>query len=156
MAKVKEGQVAPPFELSDRSGKQHRLSGFKEQFIILYFYPKDDTPGCTLEAQEFNAAAPKFKRVKAKIVGISGGDQRTKEKFCRKYDLGLLLLSDEDFAVAKSYSAYGPKTFMGRKYKGIFRMTFVLDKKRRIIKIFDSVKPEGHAQEVLDFLKVAR
>ena len=153
MAKLKEGGQAPAFELPDRSGDIHTLQEQKEKFLVIYFYPKDSTPGCTIEAVEFNGASAKFKRAKSKVIGISGGNAKTKEKFCKQHDLDLLLLSDEDFSVAKAYSAYGPKVFMGKKFKGIFRMTFVLDQKRKVIKIFDKVKAEGHADEVLEFLK---
>jgi peroxiredoxin Q/BCP len=116
---------------------------------VLYFYPKDDTPGCTLEAKEFSQFLEKFKSRNVRVVGVSGGDEKTKAKFCAKYSLKVPLLSDTDFKVATSYGAYGLKKFMGRTFQGIFRKTFLVDKAGKIARIFDTVKPEGHAEEVL-------
>ncbi|MBN8549199.1 MAG: peroxiredoxin [Deltaproteobacteria bacterium] len=153
MKKVKEGAKAPAFELCDKDGTKHALKSMKEKYVVLYFYPKDDTPGCTLEAKEFTADLKKYSKLKAAVIGVSGGDEKTKTKFCKKHDLDVLLLSDPDFEVAKAYESYGQKTFMGRKYMGILRNTFVLDAKRKILKVFSAVKPEGHSAEVLAYLK---
>lgn len=143
---------APSFSLKDRNGKVYSLSKFSDDFLVVYFYPKDDTPGCTLEAVGFNDALAKFKKLGARVIGISGGDEKSKQKFCQKHDLQILLLSDPDFAVAKAYGAYGEKSFMGRKFKGIRRNTYLLDKKRRIIHTFENVKAKLHPEEVLEFL----
>ncbi len=147
------GKKAPDFALTDRSGKVHSLSSFKSDYLILYFYPKDDTPGCTIEAKEFSEFAAKLSRAGAKVVGISGGTDRTKEKFCTKHEITIPLLSDPEFEVAKAYGAYGDKVFMGRKFKGILRQTFLLDSAKKVVKVFDKVKPEGHAQELLAAIK---
>jgi peroxiredoxin Q/BCP len=146
---------APTFALKDKEGVTHKLSSFKSEFVVIYFYPKDNTPGCTLEAQDFSRLLPQFKKAKTEVVGISGGDEKSKTKFCEKHKLNVLLLSDPDFSVSKAYNAYGQKKFMGRSFQGIFRSTFVLNKKREIIKVFEQVKAAGHAEEVLKFIKSA-
>ena len=147
------GKKASPFTLTDRKGKPHSLVSFKEKFLVVYFYPKDDTPGCTIEAKEFSRALVRLRRRNVGVVGISGGDDRSKASFCKKYALKVLLLSDSDFKVSKAYGAYGKKSFMGRTYKGILRKTFILDKARRIVTIFDKVSPEGHAAEIEHFVR---
>lgn len=149
MADLKVGQPAPKFSLKDKDGKAHSLGALKANFTVLYFYPKDDTPGCTLEAKEFSQFLAKFKSRNVQVVGVSGGNEKSKASFCKKYALKIPLVSDTNFKVAKSYGAYGTKKFMGRSYQGIFRKTFLLDKSGKIARIFDSVKPEGHAEEVL-------
>ena len=149
MADLKEGQPAPKFSLKDKDGNAHSLGALKSDFTVLYFYPKDDTPGCTLEAKEFSQSLPQFKSRNVNVVGVSGGNEKTKASFCKKHSLSIPLVSDTNFKVAKSYGAYGTKKFMGRSYEGIFRKTFLLDKSGKIARIFDSVKPEGHAEEVL-------
>jgi len=149
MAELKVGQPAPKFSLKDKDGRPHSLGAVKADFTVLYFYPKDDTPGCTLEAKEFSQSLSKFKSRNVLVVGVSGGNEKTKASFCKKYSLKIPLVSDPNFKVAKSYGAYGTKKFMGRSYQGIFRKTFLLDKSGKVARIFDSVKPEGHADEVL-------
>ncbi len=149
MENVGVGDPAPEFSLQNQNGEACALKSVKDSYVVIFFYPKDDTSGCTLEAKGFTALAKKFKAAGACILGISGGDSKSKAKFCKKQDLEVTLLSDTDFAVAKSFAAYGPKKFMGKNYNGIFRMTFVLDKKKKIVKIYDKVKPETHAAEVL-------
>jgi peroxiredoxin Q/BCP len=153
MAKLRQGRRAPAFELPDKDGTLHTLSSFKEKYLIVYFYPRDSTPGCTLEAKEFTAATPKFERLKARVIGISGGDEKTKTAFCKKFGLKVLLLSDHDYSVAKAYGSFGPKVFMGRKFKGIFRNTFILDQQRKICASLEKVTPAGHAEEVLDLIR---
>ena len=143
------GKKAPDFKLTDGNGKLHSLASFKSPQLVVYFYPKDDTPGCTIEAKEFSDFAAKLAKSGAQVVGISGGDDRSKAKFCTKHKITIPLLSDTDFSVAKAYGAYGDKVFMGRKFKGILRQTFILDAARKVVKRFDKVKPEGHAAEVL-------
>lgn len=149
MAGLKIGQSAPRFSLKDKDGKAYSLAAQKAAYTVLYFYPKDDTPGCTLEAKEFSQTLPKFKSRNVQVVGVSGGNEKTKASFCKKYSLKIPLVSDTNFKVAKSFGAYGTKKFMGRTFQGIFRKTFLLDKTGKIVRIFDSVKPEGHAEEVL-------
>ncbi|MEY4669873.1 MAG: hypothetical protein RL518_2572 [Pseudomonadota bacterium] len=149
MAGLTIGQSAPRFSLKDKDGKAHSLDTSKAEYTVLYFYPKDDTPGCTLEAKEFSQFIEKFTSRNVRVVGVSGGDEKTKAKFCKKYSLKVPLVSDTNFKVAKSYGAYGTKKFMGRTFQGIFRKTFLVDKAGKIARIFDSVKPEGHAEEVL-------
>ncbi len=153
---MKIGTKAPEFDLTDREGKRFQLASFKSEYLVLYFYPKDDTPGCTIEAKEFSEFAAKLSRAGAKVVGISGGTDRTKEKFCVKHSITIPLLSDPEFEVAQAYGAYGDKVFMGRKFKGILRQTFLLDGARNVVKVFDKVKPEGHAAEVLAAIKELR
>ena len=147
MADLKIGQIAPRFSLKDKDGKAHSLG--KAEYTVLYFYPKDDTPGCTLEAKEFSHLIQQFKSRNVEVVGVSGGNEKTKASFCKKHSLKVPLVSDSNFKVAKSYGAYGLKKFMGRSFEGIFRKTFLVDKSGKIAHIFDSVKPEGHAEEVL-------
>lgn len=149
MPGLKVGQSAPQFSLKDKDGKAHSLETPKAEYTVLYFYPKDDTPGCTLEAKEFSQYIAKFASRNARVVGVSGGDEKSKAKFCAKYSLKVPLVSDTDFKVAKAYGAYGMKKFMGRSFQGIFRKTFLVDKAGKIARIFDTVKPEGHAEEVL-------
>jgi peroxiredoxin Q/BCP len=149
------GSQAPQFALPDKTGKKTSLKDVPSQFLVVYFYPKDNTPGCTVEALEFTSELAAFKKRKAEVIGISGGDEKSKAKFCDKYNLGVTLLSDTDFSVAKKFGVFGEKSFMGRKFNGIFRSTFILDKKRRVLKVFDSVSAKGHAQEVLAFLDEA-
>jgi peroxiredoxin Q/BCP len=147
MADLKIGQTAPRFSLKDKDGKAHSLG--KADYTVLYFYPKDDTPGCTLEAKEFSHLIPQFKSRNVEVFGVSGGNEKTKTSFCKKHSLTVPLVSDTYFEVAKSYGAYGLKKFMGRSFQGIFRKTFLVDKSGKIAHIFDTVKPEGHAEEVL-------
>jgi peroxiredoxin Q/BCP len=146
------GAKAPVFALTDKDGKKVALKDLSNKFSVVYFYPKDDTPGCTLQAIEFTGELEAFKKRGAAIIGISGGDDKSKSKFCAKHKLGVTLLSDPDFGVAKKFGAYGEKSFMGRKFNGIFRSTFVLDKDKRVLRIFDSVSAKGHAEQVLKFL----
>jgi peroxiredoxin Q/BCP len=144
---------APTFKLNDKDGTPHSLSSIDTPYIVLFFYPKDNTPGCTIEARGFSEALAKFKRQDTTLIGISGGDERSKTKFCEKHDLGVLLLSDTDFSVSKKYGAYGPKQFMGKKFEGITRASFILGPDRKIIQNYPKVKPSEHPQEVLEFIK---
>lgn len=145
--------AAPDFNLEDKNGNSKSLFELKSKYKIIYFYPKDNTPGCTLEALEFNRDLEEFAKLNTEIIGISGGDTKSKTKFCEKNELNLTLLSDPDFETCKAYEAYGEKKFMGRTYNGISRITYVLDKNDLIIKIYPKVKPILHSKEVLDFIK---
>lgn len=153
MTQLKIGSSAPAFALKDKEGKIHALKDVRSDFVVVYFYPRDNTPGCTIEAKNFTQALDEFEKINTTIIGISGGDEKSKQKFCADHDLKILLLSDPDFQIAKKYGVFGEKVFMGNKSLGIFRTTFVLDKKHSIIRIFEQVKPDIHAQEVLDFIK---
>jgi peroxiredoxin Q/BCP len=156
MKEIREGAKAPKFKLEDKDGKEYGVDTAKADYTVLYFYPKDDTPGCTIEAQEFSQNLKDFKNRKAAVIGISGGDEKTKAKFCSKYKLQVPLVSDSDFSVSRAYGAYGDKKFMGRSFKGIHRKTFIVDKSGTIAKVFASVKPEGHAEEVLEAIDELR
>ena len=151
--KLKIGDKAPEFSLKDKDSKLHSLKDVKSSFIVLYFYPKDSTPGCTIEAHQFNKDLPNFKKLNTVIIGISGGDEKSKTKFCEKHNLKLLLLSDSDFKVSKKYNVYGEKSFMGKKFLGISRTTFILDKNHKIINIYNKVNPQSNSEEVLSFIK---
>lgn len=147
---LEEGDIAPDFTVSDQGGKTVSLSDFRGKKVILYFYPKDDTPGCTKEACSFRDAFADFKKSRVTVLGISTDSISKHQKFISKYDLPFTLLSDPDHAVEDAYGVYKEKAFMGRKYMGIVRTTFVIDKDGRIKKIFHKVKPEGHALEALN------
>jgi len=150
---LSEGKKAPAFNLKDKDGQAHRLSELLGEYTVLFFYPKDNTSGCTIEANGFQKLAKDFRKLKTTIVGISGGDEKSKEKFCKKNGLTIPMLSDTDFTVSEKYGIYGENKFMGRTYMGIKRITFVLDSKGKIIKIFDKVKPVDHPKEVIDFIR---
>ena len=141
------------FSLNDKDGRTISLKDFNSDYIVVYFYPKDNTPGCTIESKKFNDALDQFSKLNTIIIGISGGDEKSKTKFCDKHDLKLTLLSDPNFKVSESYGVYGEKSFMGKKYMGISRQTFVLNKNHKIIKIFEKVKPIIHTKEVLEFIR---
>ncbi len=148
-----EGKKAPAFKLKDKDGELHALKDFEEEYIILFFYPRDNTPGCTIEARNFSKDIKKYEKLNAKVIGISGGDEKSKTKFCGKNNLKELMLSDTDFKISEKYGVYGEKKFMGKTFNGIKRVTFVLDGKRKIVKVFGKVKPLTHSKEVLEFLK---
>lgn len=150
---LNQGDTAPEFSLKDKDGTVHSLASLDEDFLVIFFYPKDNTPGCTIEARAFTKDLEKFSKVGAKLIGISGGDEKSKAKFCSAHKLKVLLLSDPDFSVSKAYGAFGEKSFMGKRYKGIFRKTFVLGKEGKILHIFDTVKPLGHSKEVFEYIK---
>jgi thioredoxin-dependent peroxiredoxin len=149
------GSVAFDFNLKDKDDVNYSLKDLvkKNNFIVLYFYPKDDTPGCTIEAQMFSKDLNEFNKLNTLILGISGGDNKSKEKFCNKFNLKINLLSDIDFLVSKKYNVYAKKQMYGKEYFGISRVTFIIDKNQKIIKIFDKVDPKIHSTEVLDFIE---
>ncbi len=146
MEKTLEGSKAPDFKLMGSDGKEHTLSEFKGNYLILYFYPKDDTPGCTVEAKEFNSTLSEFESKGARIVGVSKDDLKSHEKFKNKYELNFLLLSDPESKVIKAYDAYGDRGIFGM---GTLRKTFLIDKDGKIVKVFDKVNPKGHGEQVL-------
>ena len=130
-------------------GKQVRLRDFKGKNVVLYFYPKDDTPGCTKEACAFRDSFGKFRKRGIEVLGVSLDSEKSHQKFAKKFDLPFRLLADTDRALAEKYGTYGEKKFMGRKYMGVHRMTFLIDEKGKIKKIYEKVKPDDHAEEVL-------
>ena len=140
--------TAPDFDLETDSGGRLSLKDLRGKTVVLYFYPKDDTPGCTTEACEFRDLFPRFKRGKAVILGVSPDSPRKHANFKKKYDLPFTLLSDKDHKVAERYGLWVEKTFWGRKYMGVERTTFIIGPDGKIRKIFPKVNPEGHAAEV--------
>jgi peroxiredoxin Q/BCP len=147
---LKEGDSAPDFILPDQEGNKVKLSDFAgKKNVVLYFYPKDLTPGCTTEACAFSTANAKFAKKDAVILGVSFDDGERHQKFIGKYGLKIDLLSDLDKKVADKYGVYQEKSLYGRKFMGIVRTTFVIDKKGKIKKIFPKVKVDGHSEAVL-------
>jgi len=146
---VKEGSAAPAFKTTDANGETVNLKDFRGKKVVLYFYPKDDTPGCTKEACSFRDAFSKFKKQGITILGVSPDSEKSHQKFVAKYKLPFTLLADTDHSIADAYGVYGEKKFMGRTYMGIHRTTFLIDEKGKIKKVFEKVKPEDHADEVL-------
>lgn len=146
---LKEGDKAPAFTADTNGGGRVSLADFKGQNVILYFYPKDDTPGCTKEACAFRDEFAAFKKRGAVVLGVSVDPVKSHDKFVEKYKLPFTLLADVDKKIVEAYGVWGQKTFMGRKYLGVHRVTFLIGGDGRIKKIWPKVKPEEHAQEVL-------
>ena len=149
---IKEGKEAPDFELMDQEGMLHKLSDYKGKVVILYFYPKDDTPGCTVEACNFRDNFGVFKAAGVAILGISPDSVKSHAKFQQKHSLPFTLLADEDHKVCEVYGVWGPKKFMGKEYNGVYRTTYIIDEQGLIKKTFENVKPDEHAQEILSLL----
>ncbi len=143
------GDRAPEFTLPNQNGEPVSLADFRGKTVILYFYPKDDTPGCTTEACGFRDLYEQFRAQNVVILGISGDSPQSHQKFSSKFNLPFPLLSDSDFAIATAYDSYGKKKFMGKEYMGIMRHTFVIDPEGNIAKIYRSVKPAPHPAQVL-------
>lgn len=144
-----EGEKAPDFELSTANGEKLKLSGFKGKTVVLYFYPKDDTSGCTLEAKDFSSFAADFRKAGVEVVGLSPDSARSHQKFIKKYNLAVRLAADEDKAVATAYGVWVEKSMYGRKFMGVERSTFLIDKTGRIARSWRKVRVPGHAEEVL-------
>jgi len=147
--KLKEGDKAPAFAAATNGGGRISLADYKGQHVVLYFYPKDDTPGCTKEACGFRDQFAAFKKRGAVVLGVSVDPVKAHDKFVEKFQLPFTLLSDEDKKIVETYGVWGEKSFMGRKYLGIHRVTFLIGPDGRIKKIWPAVKPEEHAAEVL-------
>ncbi|HEV7397938.1 MAG TPA: thioredoxin-dependent thiol peroxidase [Pyrinomonadaceae bacterium] len=147
---LKEGSTAPAFKTTDGEGNSVSLKDYRGQKVVLYFYPKDDTPGCTKEACSFRDSFGEFKKAGIEVLGISTDNEKSHQKFAKKFELPFTLLTDTDHAIAEKYDSYGQKKFMGRTYMGVFRKTFLIDEKGKIKRVFDKVKPDDHAQEVLN------
>jgi len=147
---INEGDTAPDFTVKDQNGEELKLSGLRGQKVALYFYPKDDTPGCTKEACSFRDNYSTLTDKGIKVLGISPDSEKSHQKFISKYELPFTLLADIDHAIADAYESYGEKKFMGKTYNGVFRKTFLIDEDGKIKKIFDKVNVETHADEVLE------
>jgi len=147
---IEEGDKVPRFELKDADGRTVKSSDFRGRKHALYFYPKDFTPGCTTEADEFSKDYSKFKKAGIEVIGISPDDVGSHRRFCDKMGIRFPLLADTEKEVSKAFGVWGLKKFMGREYMGVARSTFLVDEKGRIFKVFHRVKPAGHAKEVLE------
>jgi peroxiredoxin Q/BCP len=145
----KVGQKAPAFKLMDQANAEHSLEQYVGQWVILYFYPKDDTPGCTTEACSFRDSFAALKKAGIVVLGVSIDPVKKHAKFVEKYELPFTLLSDEEKQVVELYGVWGKKKFMGREYMGTNRITFLIDPKGIIAKVYENVKPDNHAQEII-------
>ena len=141
------------FTLPSTNKVKFNLKDLQGKFVVLYFYPKDDTPGCTIETNDFNKLLSKFKKLECEVFGISKDNLKSHDKFRDKYKIKFDLLADEELTVLKKYKVWGKKKFMGREFMGIIRTTFLIDKKGKIAKIWDNVKVKDHAKEVLETVK---
>jgi peroxiredoxin Q/BCP len=150
MPLIDPGKTAPSFSLNDQDRKPHSLADYAGRPVVLYFYPKDDTPGCTTESCSFRDNLPRFKKSKAAILGMSILDEASKAKFARKYDLNFPLLADPDHEVAEQYGVWQEKSRYGRTYMGIVRTTYLIGPDGKVARRWDNVKVEGHAEEVLE------
>ena len=150
---MKVNSKAPVFKLPSTSKKDYSLKDSIGKYVIIYFYPKDDTPGCTIETNDFNKLLPKFKKLNCEVLGVSKDSLKSHEKFREKYKIKFNLLADEEIKVLKKYKVWRKKKFMGREFMGIIRTTYLIDKKGKIIKVWDNVKVKDHAKEVLETLQ---
>ena len=149
----KLNSIAPDFTLPDQDGKSHTLSDYQGKWVLLYFYPKDNTTGCTAQACAIRDEFPAFGKLKVKVLGLSVDPVKSHKKFAEKYELPFTLLADEEKKIVKKYGVWAKKKFMGREYMGTLRTSFLIDPKGKITKIYEGVKPELHAEEVLKDLK---
>lgn len=150
---ISEGDTVPSFELLDANGKKVKIVEFKGKKFVIYFYPKDFTPGCTIEADEFSKDYNKFKKEGVEIIGISPDDVESHKKFVEKMGIPYPLLADSEKEISKKFGVWGKKSFMGKEYMGVNRSTFLVDEKGKIFKVFAKVKPAGHSKEVLEYFK---
>ena len=150
---IKENTKAPIFKLPSTNKKEYSLKDSIGKYVIIYFYPKDDTPGCTIETNDFNKLLPKFKKLNCEILGISKDNLNSHDKFRDKYNIKFDLLADEEIKVLKKYKVWAKKKFMGREFMGIVRTTFLIDKKGKTLKVWNNVKVKEHAKEVLETLE---
>ena len=150
---VKENTKAPIFKLPSTNKTNYSLKDSIGKYVVIYFYPKDDTPGCTIETNDFNKLLPKFKKLNCEVLGVSKDSLKSHDKFREKYKIKFDLLADEKIEVLKKYKVWGKKKFMGREFMGVIRSSILIDKKGKILKIWDNVKVKDHAKEVLETLK---
>jgi len=153
MPLIEPGRKAPAFALKDQTGKVHKLSDYEGRPVILYFYPKDDTPGCTKETCSFQEYLPKFKPSKAVVLGVSILDEKSKAKFASKYDITFPLLADPEHEVAEKYGVWQQKSLYGRKFMGNVRTTYLIGGDGKVARRWDNVKVDGHAEEVLSAVR---
>ncbi len=147
---LEAGDIAPDFTLIDDTGSQQSLHDFKGKQIVIYFYPKDDTPGCTTEACSFRDDYSLYQKAGVIILGISPDNEKSHSSFKLKYNLPFILLSDTDHRVCKLYGVWGPKKFMGREYEGVLRTTYLIDSDGKVVKVYKNVKPAEHSKEILE------
>jgi thioredoxin-dependent peroxiredoxin len=150
---INEGDEAPDFTLGSDGGELVTLSSLRGRPVVLYFYPRDDTPGCTTQACGIRDAYDEFERAGAVVLGVSPDDERSHVKFKQKYGLPFTLLADPDHAVAEQYGVWGQRSYMGRKFFGVSRSTFVIDEAGVVKKVFPKVKPATHADDVLEVIR---
>ena len=150
---IKENSKAPNFKLPSSNNKNFEINKSLDQYLVIYFYPRDNTPGCTSEAKDFTKLYKEFKKLNCEIVGISKDSIESHKKFINKFKIPFQLLSDEKIIVLKKYGAWGEKSMYGKKFMGIKRTTVLINPKGKIIKIWNNVKVKDHAKEVLNFLK---
>jgi peroxiredoxin Q/BCP len=150
MPSVEPGRKAPAFSLKDQDDKTHSLKDYAGRPVVLYFYPKDDTPGCTREACDFRDALPDFKKSKAAVLGVSILDTASKAKFARKHKVSFPLLADPDHAIAEKYGTWKKKSMYGKTFMGLARSTFLIDGTGKVVRRWDNVKVDGHADAVLE------
>ncbi len=153
MPLIEPGKKAPAFTLTDQSGKAHSLKDYAGKPVILYFYPKDDTSGCTAQACQFRDDLPKFKKSKAIVLGVSPQDVKSKAKFAKKHDLNFAVLADDGSKVCETYGVWAEKSMYGRKYMGVVRTTYLIAPNGKVKCRWDKVRVPGHAEEVLDAVK---
>jgi len=150
---LKINTKSPILNLNSTSGNFYSLKDSIGKYVVLYFYPKDDTPGCTIETNDFNKLLTKFKKLNCDVFGVSKDDLKSHNKFKEKYKIKFDLLADDEIKIVKSYKVWAKKKFMGREFMGVIRSTFLIDPKGKIVKIWSNVKVKDHAKEVLDTLK---
>jgi peroxiredoxin Q/BCP len=150
---LKIGLKAPDFKLKDQENNIHSLSNYKGNWVVLYFYPKDNTPGCTKEACSFRDNLEDLKKEGVVVLGVSADSVNSHQKFAEKYKLNFPILSDENKEIIKKYKAWGKKKFMGKTYEGILRITYLINKQGKIFKAYPNVSPENHALEILKDIK---
>ena len=153
MAKLKTGDPAPAFEAVDQDGNMKTLADYRGRKLILYFYPKDNTPGCTAEACSLRDGRDTLRRMGFEVVGVSPDSEKSHRNFCDKHELNFTLLADTDHSVCEAYGVWAEKSMYGRKYMGVLRTTFVIDAEGRIEKIFNKVDTKNHYQQIIDSYK---